>query len=409
MTRLPARSAYLLYAAGSGLFFACYSTLANVYRVEIAHLDALQLVLVGTVLEGAVFLFEVPTGVVADSVSRRLSVLIGVALIGVGFLLEGALPLFGTILLAQLLWGIGSTFESGAVDAWVADEVGEARTPDVFLRGAQAGQAAALVGIVLAALVGQLGLAWPLRLAGMGFLVLTVVLASTMQETRWRPSLGTGGGPGAAFRATLRAGLAAAGSRPALRWTVLVALLAGAASEVFDRLWQARVLSFPLPLAERLGTSGFFGLIAALTMAASLIVTEVARRRVDAGDTRATARALAGITAVVAVAVAGFGLAGNVELALACYFTAILMRRVHAPLFRALVNRHSHSAVRATVFSLLNQADALGQIAAGPALGLLALAAGMSWGFVACAVVLVPAVMIFARPLARSEPVAAAD
>ncbi len=403
MTRLPARSAYLLYAAGSGLFFACYSTLANVYRVEIAHLDALQLVLVGTVLEAAVFLFEVPTGVVADSVSRRLSVLIGVALIGFGFLLEGALPLFGTILLAQLLWGIGSTFESGAVDAWVADEVGEARTPDVFLRGAQAGQAAALVGIVLAALVGRLGLAWPLRLAGMGFLLLTVVLASTMQETRWRPS------PGTAFRATLRAGLAAAGSRPALRWTVLAALLAGAASEVFDRLWQARVLSFPLPLAERLGTSGFFGVIAALTMGASLIVTELARRRLDAGDTRALARALAGITAVVAVAVAGFGLAGNVELALACYFTAVLMRRVHAPLFRALVNRRAHSAVRATVFSLLNQADALGQIAAGPALGLLALAAGMSWAFVACAVVLVPAVMIFARPLARSESVAAAD
>lgn len=409
MRRLPALPAYLLYAAGSGLFFACYSTLANVYRVEVAHLDALQLVLVGTVLEGAVFLFEVPTGVLADGVSRRLSVLIGVALIGVGFLLEGALPRFGTILAAQLLWGIGSTFESGAVDAWVADEVGDARAAGAFLRGAQASQAAALVGIGLAALVGRAGLAWPLRLAGVGFLVLAAVLAVTMQETRFRPVPHAARRLGGRLRTTFVAGLDAVGRRAALRWIVAAAVLAGGASEVFDRLWQARVLAFPLPLAAQLGTSEFFGLVAAVAMLASLAVTEVARRRVDGTDTRATARALTGLTAVTALAVAAFGVAGNAELALAFYFTAVLMRRVHAPLFRALVTRHVRRAVRATVFSFLNQADALGQILAGPLLGLLALAAGMSWGFVACAVLLVPVVAIFAGPVARARPEAVAD
>ena len=54
--------------------------------VEVAGLDPLQMVLVGTVLELSVFLFEIPTGVVADVVSRKLSVVIGHAMMGLGFL-----------------------------------------------------------------------------------------------------------------------------------------------------------------------------------------------------------------------------------------------------------------------------------------------------------------------------------
>ena len=69
--------------------------------------------LVGTLLEASVFLFEVPTGVVADVYSRRLSVIIGYALIGLGFALEGIVPRFEAVLLAQVLWGVGYTFTSG--------------------------------------------------------------------------------------------------------------------------------------------------------------------------------------------------------------------------------------------------------------------------------------------------------
>ena len=52
-------------------------TYSSVYQVTAAQLSALQLVLVGTMLELTVFVFEVPTGVVADVYSRRLSVIIG--------------------------------------------------------------------------------------------------------------------------------------------------------------------------------------------------------------------------------------------------------------------------------------------------------------------------------------------
>jgi DHA3 family tetracycline resistance protein-like MFS transporter len=50
---------------------------------------------------------EVPTGVVADVYSRRLSIVIGVLLTGAGFMIEGLFPYFEAILLAQVVWGLG--------------------------------------------------------------------------------------------------------------------------------------------------------------------------------------------------------------------------------------------------------------------------------------------------------------
>lgn len=411
---LPASAAYLLYAAGSALFFASYSTLANVYRIRVAHLDALQLVLVGTALELAVFLFEVPTGVLADSVSRRLSVLVGLALTGAGYVLEGALPLFGTIVLAQLLWGVGSTFESGAVDAWVTDEIGEERAAAAFMRAAQVGQLASLGGIVLASLLGRAGLAWPLLAGGMGFLVLTAVLGVAMTETGFAPPPHRAPAAAWRLRRTFVAGLRAARARPVIRWILVIALFVGAASEVFDRLWQARLLHHaavvqrPLPLTGSIGLSGFFGVVAAVAMLLSLAGTEFARRRVDATDHVATARALMMLTAGLSLSVAGFGVFGDVRVGLTCYFVAIMIRRVNAPLTRAWLNQSATADVRATLFSFANQVDALGQIAGGPLLGVLALKAGMPWAFAACAGLLVPAVLVYGRTLRLRSLVAVA-
>ena len=61
-------------------------TVDLVFMVEVAYLDPLQMVLVGTVLEVPTFLFEIPTGVLADVVSLEVSVIIGHAMIGAGFL-----------------------------------------------------------------------------------------------------------------------------------------------------------------------------------------------------------------------------------------------------------------------------------------------------------------------------------
>jgi DHA3 family tetracycline resistance protein-like MFS transporter len=129
-----AKTVYLLLSSASAFFFTTILTINLVYQLQVVHLNPLQLVLVGTVLEITLFLTQVPTGALADVYSRRLAVMMGLALIGAGSLLEGSIPQFWAILLAQVLWGVGITFMDGADSAWIADEVGGTQLGPLLLR-----------------------------------------------------------------------------------------------------------------------------------------------------------------------------------------------------------------------------------------------------------------------------------
>lgn len=134
-SKFDAYRVYMGMRAADAAFRSMIYILLAVYYVQTVGMNPLQLVLVGTVLEATCFLFEIPTGVVADVYSRRLSVIIGFTLVGICFIGEGLLPLFGAILLAEVVRGVGETFISGAEDAWIADELGEERLAHVYLRG----------------------------------------------------------------------------------------------------------------------------------------------------------------------------------------------------------------------------------------------------------------------------------
>ncbi len=82
-----------------------------------------------------------------------------------GFILWGLVPVFVAILVAQFLWGVGATFQSGATEAWIADELQGHEVGKTYLRGSQLGYAAAALGIGSSALIGSLfGLAVPMVL-----------------------------------------------------------------------------------------------------------------------------------------------------------------------------------------------------------------------------------------------------
>ena len=69
MFPLPAAGMYLASSFIWGFLFYMMATVSMIYQVEMAGLNALELVLVGTALELSAFLFEIPTGVVADTYS----------------------------------------------------------------------------------------------------------------------------------------------------------------------------------------------------------------------------------------------------------------------------------------------------------------------------------------------------
>lgn len=397
MKRLNATPVYLIFSGASALFFTIVFTLNMVYQAEMVGLSPLQLVLVGTTLELACFLFEIPTGVVADVYSRRLSVIIGTALIGIGFLIEGSTPTFEAVLLAQVAWGIGATFISGAGDAWIADEIGEERAGPAFMRGAQIGQLLTLPGIAIAVLLGKVGLNVPVLAGGGLFLGLAIFLALYMPETGFKPAPREDRTSWGRMSATLRDGVGLVRVRPLLVAILLVSLAYGVYSEGFDRLYTPHLLSFDRPDVLGLDTPGWFGLIGAVEALLALGATEIARRRLRLEDGRAVSRALGWLYGGVALFTLLFGLAGGFPLALAAYWATRVLRGVSGPIYTAWLNQHTESSVRATVFSMAAQTNAFGQIAGGPAVGAIATAGSLRLALALAGLLLTPVLVLIGR------------
>ena len=144
-SRLSAYTVYLIYSGVTSLSFSLIFTVNLVYQVEVARLNPLQLVLVGTVLECVAFGCQVPTGLLADIYSRRSAVILGILVFGLAFVIEGSFPRFDIILASQILFGVGATLSDGAEQAWITDEVGEERIGHVFLRSTQVGLLAGIL------------------------------------------------------------------------------------------------------------------------------------------------------------------------------------------------------------------------------------------------------------------------
>ena len=70
MRRPHPRTTYLVYVLGEGFAFRLMATIFSIFLVLELDLDPLQLLLMGTVLEGTYLVFEIPTGVVADTVTN---------------------------------------------------------------------------------------------------------------------------------------------------------------------------------------------------------------------------------------------------------------------------------------------------------------------------------------------------
>jgi len=362
---------YLILQFGSDLLFSLIFTVSQIYYVTTVQMNPLQLVLAGTILEATVFLFEIPTGVLADVRSRRLSVIIGYALMGVGFVVEGTFPFFGTIALAQVIWGFGHTFTSGATQAWVADELGEDRAGQAYLRGTQAGQAGALVAIPISVVLGSLGLQLPIVIGGLGMILLAGFLRWAMTEegftatppgerTTWDQMLKTVGDARQIVR-----------QQPILLVLLTISLFYGLYSEGFDRLWTPHLLeNLEGPWLDGSEPVVWFGLIRAAMLLISLAATGLVRRWVDTGRGRSLARGLMLSAAMIILSLAGFALTRDFWIAVGLYLLIGALRSMTDPLHTAWLNLSiDKPQVRATIFSVSGQADAVGQIAGGPAVG----------------------------------------
>lgn len=389
---------YLFMNGAESFLFGLAFTVNMLFQVTVAGLSPLELVLVGSVLEGTILIFEVPTGLVADAVSRRLSTLIGLALTGASLLIQGALPIFGWILVSQVVWGVGYTFTSGAVTAWLVDEIGDERAGKVFLRETQVSNLTWVAGVPLAVALGSLNLAWPLLLSGGLFMLLTGVLSVRMPETGFHPVRPSGRPLWQSMADSFVTSLKFVRGQPDLRLLFAVAALTGAASEGFDRLMTAhwvRDVGFP-------GIGGLQPVVwlAGISLLGSLLAAAGARwmeGRVDLRNLNALALVLSLLVAATGVGVVLFALAGGFGTALVGVLGVRVCRALAAPLTQTWLNRSLPSELRATVLSMEGQMDAIGQVGGGPALGAVGNALSVRAAMAVSAVFLVPAVALYRR------------
>lgn len=372
-------------------------TAMMIYQVQIVGMSPLQLVLAGTTMEATVFLCEIPTGIVADLYSRRLSCLIGYFVMSLSYMVQALFPIFGVIIVGQVIWGLGYTFTSGAYNAWLVDEIGQENAGNAFVRGSQIDQIGGVVGIIASMLLGSIALQLPIFLGGALFFATTVFLVFAMKETGFHPTPAPERTTWQKMGDTFREGVKVIRRQPMLISILSVGVFFGLFSEGWDRLWQAHLLrTFNLEAATGTPAIIWFGILNMISMVLGVGASEIMRRRVKLNQPRSVTKAFMLLTATMVVALVLYGLAPSLGFAVAIFFVFAISRTLIEPLFNIWTNQHIESHVRATVLSFQSQTDAIGQMVGGPPIGLVG-ELSLRAAFIVSSVILAPAVAILQR------------
>jgi DHA3 family tetracycline resistance protein-like MFS transporter len=407
--KIEASKVYLFIEFTASAFFSMMFVTVSLYEATVAGLTPLQLVLVGTTLEISAFLFEIPTGVVADVYSRRLSIIIGYLLMGVGFLIEGLFPAFLPILLAQVIWGLGYTFTSGATQAWISDEIGEEKANALFLRATRYSLVASLIGMGLALFIGANNVAMPIIVGAIGVLFIGIILIFIMPETSFTPTPQEERTNWQHMLHTFNEGVKAVKLRPRLMTILGVGFFYGLYSEGFDRLWVKHLLdNFDIPIFFGSNQVAFFAVLRIASAVLTIFVVQYVEKKVDSSSSLAIGRAMMLVTGFIAAAMIGFALSPLLSLTLCLYLVIDTLRDVRSPLHTAWVNQKLDSQTRATIHSMSGQVDSIGQIAGGSS-GLVARYLSVKAAIMFSGLLLMPAMGLVSRANSQSKNEAVAD
>ncbi len=410
MKKLQPTTAYYLRDAVSAFNSGLIFNSLWVFYIEGMNLSMVQISLMSVVIMVTVLVFEVPTGIVADVVSRKLSVIIGGVLIGLCYTLIGLFPLFWVSLLAAFIEAIGDTFVSGALQAWITDEVGTEKVGKVFLRSLQISTVAHWLGILMGIfLAAGFGYLLPVLLGGLSWFVLSLVLILWMPETKFvHRNVETS--RSASLRKSIRNALETfanglllvRGSRLLLLLFVAQAFI----STFFDSFYKLsrahflRGLSLPaitVPLVGVLKDNAWFGLFEALQGMFGLAGAEVTRRSINLNNQRAVARALVSFYTVVFIGVIAFAVTGQLLVAIAAWLVVTVLNQLAEPIISTWLNQNISSEVRATVLSMNSQVGMAGSLVGGPAIGAVADRAGLRAGLILTALLLGPVIALYRR------------
>ncbi|MGD9560769.1 MAG: MFS transporter [Pyrinomonadaceae bacterium] len=351
--------------------------------------------------------FEIPTGVIADTRGRRTSFLLGTATLFLStlaylWLWEMKGPMWAWAVVSILL-GLGFTFFSGAVEAWLVDGLHangyKGQLEDVFAKGEIADGIAMLTGTVAGGLAAQyvnLGVPYIMRIGALG---LTFAIAFfLMQDEGFKPKKGD------SFFGEVRDVVSDAvefGARnAAIRWMILSSIFSGGVAIFVFYAMQPYLL-------QLYGSPDSYAVAgaAAAAVAGAQIVGGLLVPNAGKLFNRRTSLVIAGI-ALSSAALVLIALADNFWLVLASLSAWAIIFALINPVRQAYVNGLVPSQQRATVLSSDNLLASVGGVTSQPALGKVADILGYPTAYLASAgfqALAIPLLILARRENAESD------
>ncbi|MET0800615.1 MAG: MFS transporter [Actinomycetota bacterium] len=363
---------YLVLLLGNTLAASLIWGINTIFLLD-AGLSNLEAFAANAFFTAGMVLFEVPTGIVADTVGRRASYMLGTITLSASTLLYVLLwqveAPFWQWAAVSVLIGLGFTFFSGAVEAWLVDALvatgfaGELEA--VFGRGQIVSGAAMLLGSVAGGFVAQqAGLGVPFVLRALILLVMLGVAFRFMHDTGFTPE--RGGRPLAEMRKLVSASIEYGWRVPAVKWLMVESLFTGGVGIYAFYALQPYLLElYGDPQAYQIA-----GLVAAI-VAGAQILGGLAAPRIR----RLFHRRTSALIATAGLGAVALGLIGVVE----SFWTVIalivvwgLLFAASSPIRQTYLNGLIPSRQRATILSFDSMMDSTGGVWAQPVLGRVA-------------------------------------
>jgi MFS family permease len=360
---------YLLLLLGNTLAASLIWGINTIFLLD-AGLSNLEAFAANAFFTLGMVLFEVPTGVIADTVGRRASYLLGTVTLALSTLLyvllwqvEGP---FWQWAVVSVLIGLGFTFFSGAVEAWLVDALSATgftgELESVFARGQIVGGAAMLIGSVGGGFIAQhTNLGVPFVLRGAILIVMFGVAFWLMHDEGFTPA--RGGRPLAEVRKVVAASVEYGWRVPAAKWLMVEALFTGGVGIYAFYALQPYLLElYGDPDAYQIA-----GLVAAIVAGAQILGGMAATR--IRGLFRRRTSALIAMAALSALALGLIGIIENFWAVIGLIAVWGLLFAASRPIRQAYLNALIPSRQRATILSFDSLMGSTGGVWAQPVLG----------------------------------------
>ncbi len=348
-----------------------------------AGLDILGVFIANASFSAGMALFEIPTGVLADTRGRRASFLLSIAILAfgtIGYLLVaengGNLTLF---IVASVVMGLGYTFYSGAMEAWLVDALQatnhEGSLDAIFARSALISGAAMLLGTVGGGFIGDWDLAFPF-IGRVLLLVLVFLFAYVrMHDIGYEPQAVSLNSLPSEMKKIARAGISFGWQQQPVRLLMIVSAVQAGFMAWGFYAWQPYFLD--LLGQDLIWVSGVMSALVALAM---MVGNEIVSWLTKYCGKRSTLMLWA--TAVFTAGSIGVGLANSFWLAATFFLLAMVALGVMGPVQQAFLHQLIPSAQRATIVSFNSMISSGISIGSQSGLGWLAQNRSIASGYV---------------------------